>query len=723
MQRSHLIFAGIISFSVSTFAQQRDTPDIPQIFNNTDKEIQHVHITKIQKPVEYKPDRTIINLSGQPHLSSGSTLEGIKQLPGILVSDMAGIIYQGKQLSIYMDGQPLNISRNELISFLEGMPANSIDKIEVITQPGAEFPATAGQAILNIITHHSAKNYLTATYSTNYRFSNYDKFRNTLNNNIALSSRNKWMGWQLTAGHSYRESFRISQADDILNSFYDRYLRGYFTKLYLRFNIGKDLLLLNYNFNPSHDKNDIQASGIQIVNKVADIFQDTGNSKNLSYRHEGVVNYQKKFNNPDQKLDVTFSYTNYRNQFRQSSYFTSPNHSTFVYPENKVYQNIYNFKVDYTQPIPILDGGKINLGGTYEKLDYKTLKASLKNLDYHRQSTSMYSEVISKYKNFDFTAGIRAESYDIYGTTVLKKEGTSEKLPALKKSKLFPNARIQYNFTQAIKLNLNYSKKISLPDISFLNPNNINYQGSNVDFIGNPFLSPTLYDNIEAKMSVFDYAFISYNLGRIKNQAVEYVKREGDKILYTNTNIDRLKQHNLNIGVPLSLMLFTHSLHEIMKLNFNPDKVNFIYIYGGYQFQKIQNITPSDGLWNFNVTGHFILPKNIRLIASYSYITKGNYYYFKPIFPINNNLNFTLSKKLNRDKLTIALFVNDIFNRNRMSFRTTNETPGVILHDKYDTRNFGLSINYKVPTKNKLAKEEDYLPHTETKNNNIRLKY
>jgi outer membrane receptor for ferrienterochelin and colicin len=44
------------------------------------------------------------------------------------------------------------------------MPANAIEKIEIITQPGAEFQQLWG-AILNIITNKNAKNYLSATYT------------------------------------------------------------------------------------------------------------------------------------------------------------------------------------------------------------------------------------------------------------------------------------------------------------------------------------------------------------------------------------------------------------------------------------------------------------------------------------------------------------------------------------------------------------------------------
>lgn len=137
----------------------------------------------------------------------------------MVVTDIAGMMYQGKPLAVFMDGRPLNISSNDLTAFLEGMPANSIEKIEVITQPGAEFPATSGGAILNIITSKSAKSYLTATYSGSYRFSNYDKFRSKTNNSIVLNSRNKVFGWQFSAGQSYRESFNTTQTDDIFSNY------------------------------------------------------------------------------------------------------------------------------------------------------------------------------------------------------------------------------------------------------------------------------------------------------------------------------------------------------------------------------------------------------------------------------------------------------------------------------------------------------------------------
>ena len=180
---------------------------------NTKKaeELKEVTITKTKKAIEQKADRTIFDFASQPSLNSGSVLEGLKKLPGLIASDIAGMMYQGKQLEVFMDGRPLNISSNELNGFLEGMPANAIERIEIITQPGAEFPATSGGAILNIITNKNAKNFLSATYTNSTNITNYDRLRWRVNNSILLNAKNKYFGWQLNFGQNYRENATWSE--------------------------------------------------------------------------------------------------------------------------------------------------------------------------------------------------------------------------------------------------------------------------------------------------------------------------------------------------------------------------------------------------------------------------------------------------------------------------------------------------------------------------------
>ncbi|MDO5614644.1 MAG: outer membrane beta-barrel protein, partial [Cruoricaptor ignavus] len=374
----------------------------------TEKEtnIEAVTVTKVKKAVEQKADRTIFDFSEQPHLNSGTVMEGVKKLPGLVVTDIAGMMYQGKMLDVYMDGRPLNISSNELNGFLEGMPANSVERIEIITQPGAEFPATSGGAILNIITSKTARNYLSATYSGNYSFTNYDKLRQRTNNSLSLNSRNQWFAWQLNIGQNYREGMMNGNIDDLSQTFTDSFRRGYFAKAGVTFELGEDRLLLNYDI--YHNNNDNRTLSRGIFNGTAFRTDDLANTLNV--RNEAVATYQKRFADKNKKLDFKVIYTNANSDFEQDNLDIQ---QTILQNESNL-KNI-TFRIDYSQPIKILDEGKISFGGLYEKQNFETYNKGIQNLDYQRLTASSYAEIQAKLKQFDFTLGTRAEDYDISG--------------------------------------------------------------------------------------------------------------------------------------------------------------------------------------------------------------------------------------------------------------------------------------------------------------------
>ena len=692
-----------------------------------EKQIEAVVITKTKKAVEQKADRTIFDFSEQSHLNNGNVLEGIKKLPGLVSTDIAGMMYQGKILDVYLNGRPLNISSNELNSFLEGMPANSVERIEVITQPGAEFPATSGGAIMNIITNKNANKYLTATYSGNYNFSNEDKLRSRTSNSLNLNARNRLFGWQLSVGQNYRESMLNTNQDDLMLSNTDRVGRGYFAKSGLTFDLGEDRLLLNYDI--YHNKNDnytlsdgnaiILYKDTKLLREAEFVGFDAANTNNL--RQEAVATYQVRFGDKQKKLDFQFGYTKSDSKFGQENIYRDVTYldPTEVIPrfsEGNILQNssdmrIANFKVDYSQPLKILDDGKVSFGGLYEKQNFETESKGLTNLEYQRQTASTYLEFQAKLKKFDFIAGARAENYDISGVTRLMDQDdklVQADLIPFNKFKLFPNASVQYNLMKQVYALANYNKKINLPSISALNPNNNTFQGPNTQVTGNPFLQPTIFDNYEVKISAFDYAFIGYSVSNAKNQVAQIIRREGKSIFNEQVNISDMKIHNFNVGLPIPFMIFTKPLSEIMKFDFNPDKINFMYLYAGYQKHDINNLK-NNGFWIFNLMTQILLPKDIKLTANYSYLTpRAGYFYFTAEKPFNNSVDITLTKKFLDNRLTVSIFGNDILNGQVMQIRTNNPSGGesLFIRTKYDSRNFGLSVNYKIPTKNKLAKED-----------------
>ncbi|AYZ14142.1 TonB-dependent receptor [Chryseobacterium arthrosphaerae] len=730
------IFALSLLGSVFVFSQEKENAA------SKEKQIEGVVITKTKKAVEQKADRTIFDFSEQPQLNNGNVLEGIKKLPGLVATDIAGMMYQGKMLDVYLNGRPLNITSNELNSFLEGMPANSVERIEVITQPGAEFPATSGGAIMNIITNKNANKYLTATYSGNYSFSNYDKYRSRTTNSLNLNARNKYFGWQLNVGQNYRESMLNGKQDELLDSNTDRLGRGYFAKSGITFDLGQDRLLLNYDIYHNNNDNYTLSKGhgdLPFDNNKNDLREAFYTSSDVAHtnslRQEAVVTYQKRFADKSQKLDFQFGYTRSDSKFSQDNFFQDGNFAADPQPpinsamsgvkdllNNKSVMNIANFKVDYAQPIKLLDGGKVSFGGLYERQDYDTESFGLTNLEYQRQTASMYLEFQAKLKKFDFTLGSRAENYDISGITRFfnKEEKLTEaSLTPFNKFKFFPNASVQYNMMNQVSIAANYNRKISLPSISALNPNNVTFYGPNTEVSGNPNLQPTIFDNYEIKISAFDYAFIGYSVSSANNQVAQIIRKDGRKLFNQQMNISNMKIHNFNVGLPVPFQIFTKSIGEIMKSNFNPDKMNFMYIYAGYQKHEIDNLN-NKGFWIFNVMTQLLLPKDIKLTANYSYLTpKAGYFYFTAEKPFNNNLDITLTKKFMNNRLTVSVFANDIFNGQVMQVRSNPPLgESAMLRSKYDSRNFGISINYKIPTKNKLAKEDPNILNSTKKEDN-----
>ncbi len=655
-------------------------------------QLDEVILSNKKKAIEQKADRTIYNFSDQSYLNSGSLMEGLKKISGLIISDVAGINYQGKQLEVYMDGRPTNMYSDELNSYLESLPANSIEKIEIITQPGAEFPATSGGAILNIVTSKTSKKYLSATYSNGFSTTNYDKNRNRFNNSVLLNAKNNLFGWQIQLGQSYIEGYQktMFNTEEVLLSenYFDKTNRFYFLKTGVKFDIKKDRLLVNYDVSTNNNSQNINANGLG--------FSTNDNSKTKRYRNDLILVYQKRFTNTSKKLDLSFNLNNNNNNFNLNNQV-----SNLSILQNKSTQNFYQFKTDYSQELNFFDKSKISIGLLADKLTFITKSDEIVNLDYFRETFAGYTELQSTYKSFDFILGGRLESYKIDGNT------DTNKLTPFNQVRFFPNASIKYNVVPEVFINVNYNKKISLPNTSSLNPNNTNYQNQNITYFGNPNLNPTIFNNFEIKASALEYVFIGYSLTNADNQITNRLIETTNGVASISENISKISIQNFNFGLPIPYMIFTKGISETLKMDFNPDEINFLNIYAEYQKYKIDGLN-SNGFWSFNLMSQIILPKKINFTVNYNTSTTGgNYYYFINQKPFDEQVDVTFSKKFISNNLSISVYANDIFNTNIQQLNAVGTN--ITYQNKYDSRRIGFSINYKFPSKNKIVKEENLL--------------
>ena len=687
----------ILFFPVLLFSQNEVKKDSVKI-----TELQEIVVVAKKKAIEQKADRTIFDFSEQAHLNSGSLLEGLKKLPGLIISDVTGMLYQGNQLEVYLDGRPLNIYSNELNSYLEGLPANSIDRIEIITQPGAEFPATSGGAIINIISSKVSKRYLSATYSNGYSYTKYDNSRHRFNNSLLVNAKNNLFGWQIQIGQNYNETYQRSKfyspSTILSQNTADKTNRFYFIKTGLKFDFKKDRLLVNYDYNTSKNNSTIDADGLG--------FTSLDKSSTNQNRNDIILNYQVRYNDKSRKLDFKANFNNNNNNFNLQSIPSGTNGLL-----NNYNQNFYQFKTDYSQEIKLLDKTKWSTGLLADRLEFETNNFNVKNLDYWRTTISAYSEFNTSYKKFDFIAGGRLESYIIEGET------NTNILTPFKLTRFFSNASVQYNIMKQVFINANYNKKINLPNTAELNPNNTNYQNPNVSFFGNPNLEPTIYNNFEIKVSAFDYFFIGYSVSDATNKVINRIISTSSGASNISLNIPNLKIKKFNFGLPLPYMIFTKGLKETLKFNFNPDEINFLYIYVGHQ-KHILNDINYKGFWNVNLMSQVQLPSKIKFTATYNTSTTGgNYQYFVNQYPFSKQLDATFSKKFYNNNLSFSIYVNDILNNNKQSLGAIGTD--LSYDNKNDSRRIGFSLNYKIPSKNKIPKDENILKKDIKEDENI----
>lgn len=690
----HLYAFLITLASAGVFAQVETTNDT--IKNDT--ELDEIVIEKKKKAIEKRADRTIFNFEDQPHLNSGSLMDGLKKLPGLIISDVAGMMYQGKALQVYMDGRPLNIYSNELTSYMEGLPANSIEKVEIITHPGAEFPATSGGAIINIVSSKNSKQYLSATYSNGYSYTKYDESRHRFNNSLLVSSGGKGYSWQVNGGQSYGDGYQTSRfADDnvlLTQNYSDRVNRFYYLRSGVKIELGKDRLLLNYDFNTNKNTSYVAATGTEIPSGNAFFTDDK--SRTDRFYHDGMVTYQKRFEDTQKKLDFRFNYNNNKSDFGLDS---RVNDDSVL--ENNSNQNFVQFKTDYTQDISLLDKTKISAGVLADHLDFTAGSFGTTNLEYTRSTYAAYGETQVTYKKFDFILGGRLESYDIKGNT-----DTDDLIP-FNLTRFFPNATIQYNLMPQVYFNTSFNKKISLPDTGSLNPNNTNYQNPNVGFFGNPNLDPSIFNNYEIELSAFEYFSIGYSYTDAKDIIVNRIIQNENGAASVSVNVPNSSIRNFNIGLPLPYMLFTKGLDAVLKMDFNPDEINFIYLYAGNQLHDIPGLD-TKAVWNFHVSSQIILPAKVKFMANFSTTTTGgNYYYYTVKRPAYQSLDLTFSRKFLSDNLSVSVYVNDLLNTNKQEFGAV----GTNLHynSSFDSRRAGISLSYKIPTRNKQAEESNIL--------------
>ena len=153
--------------SVGAMAQTKaDSLRADSIFKSL--ELQGVEIVKQKALVKSDIDKITYNIEDDPDSKSNSTLEMLRKVPMVTVDGEDKIQVNGSSsFKIYVNSKPNQMMSNNPSEVLKSMPASSIKRIEVITNPGPKYDAEGVGGILNIITHSKSIEGYTATFNAN----------------------------------------------------------------------------------------------------------------------------------------------------------------------------------------------------------------------------------------------------------------------------------------------------------------------------------------------------------------------------------------------------------------------------------------------------------------------------------------------------------------------------------------------------------------------------
>lgn len=123
-----------------------------------------------KKPlVKSELDKMTYDVESDPEAQANSVLEMLRKVPMVTVDGQDNImVNNSSSFKVYVNGKPNNMMSNNPSEVLKNMPANSVKKIEIITNPGPKYDAEGVGGIINIITTGKGMEGYSLTVGTNY---------------------------------------------------------------------------------------------------------------------------------------------------------------------------------------------------------------------------------------------------------------------------------------------------------------------------------------------------------------------------------------------------------------------------------------------------------------------------------------------------------------------------------------------------------------------------
>lgn len=473
-------------------------------------ELETVEIKIEKTTIEHKLDKKVFNVGNDLVSKGGSANDILNNVPSVNVNSNGVVSLRGNTgVRILINGKPSVLTAN---NGLEQIPAENIEKVEVITNPSSKYDSEGTAGIINIILKkNKSKGFGSSVqvtsgipdnhalgYNVNYKNKKINIFSDLRYRHI------NFLGNESTSRTIYDENV----VDSYLNGTVDRNRRNktftaYFGGDYY-FN-DKNMITLSYFYRNNTSKNNVDYAFNYLdenrnPERTVTAFE---NYKEPQTANQIELNYIKTFAKEGQKFTINLQY-DFWNDDENESIVEQEIFPTLLPVRTLKSRDIesskdFLFQSDYA--FPINEKSKIEFGikgeirrinSDYEVYDNNVSIDSLNNLlRYDERIIGAYVQYGSSIKKLSYLLGLRMEDSNTGSNDRINQFNIDKKY-----TDFFPTAHFTYEFNDIFNVQLSYSRRISRPAFWQLNPFGGIADRRNIR-IGNPDLDPVYTNSYE----------------------------------------------------------------------------------------------------------------------------------------------------------------------------------------------------------------------------------
>ncbi|MBK9017133.1 MAG: TonB-dependent receptor [Saprospiraceae bacterium] len=687
-------------------------------FKPASVDLAEVTVSAARAMVEIKPDRTVFNVEGTINSVGADALTLLRKAPGVTVDNQDNVNVLGRAgVIVYVDGKRLPLSGQELSNYLQNLPAEQIDRFDIITNPGAKYEAEGNAGIIDIRLKRDknlgANGSLTATYSkgryARANTSGSGNYRNKILNSFGTLGVADGGGYMDMNFLSYQNGLVLDEINNHQNNWQGINYR-FGTDFFLSDKHTIGFLLDGGNWestNKSLNRIGIaQAANPEQVDSLL-VANNTANND----RSQRTYNLNYRFDNlKGRTVNIDLDYGKYANRserYQPNRYYDASEQTllteiinTFKTPSDI---DIYTAKLDYEEEVL---GGKLGLGTKISKVgsDNTFLFFDVENgtpVQNDRSSNRFqYDEnVYAGYFNYarplgkkwNMSAGLRAEQTDATGDLQAFLPELQEPPVELNYLSWFPSAGLTWQMAEQHSLALNYGRRINRPDYNVLNP--FNNQISELSYEkGNPRLQPEIVNNLELGYTLkFRYnAKIAYS--RTTDQITRLIGPDDEDPragFITWANLAEQTIWSANISAPIDITKKWNAY-----VNLSGSHQDNQADYGDGAVVNVQAFS-----YNIYLQNTIELPLGFKGEVSGWFSGPGIWGgVFK--YETSWSLDLGLQRKFLQERLNMRLSVSDVFFQS--GWEGVSEFDGLVAYGDghWDARRANLSLSYNFGNKN-----------------------